>query len=85
MCFSHGAEIRVEQADKSSTKQKVEPAEGDEGRRVVEHASGRVLEETPLLEETVLHDVAKAMTLFQSSQEFCREAHTTPERWSPLP
>ncbi len=75
--LAHRAEIRVEQPDKSSAKQKVKPAEGDESGRIIEHATGRVLEEAPLFKEAVLHDVAKTLTMIQALKNFV-------ERFTPL-
>ncbi len=63
--LSHRAQIRVQHPDESAPQQEVEPAERDERGRIVEHRAGRILQHPPLLDETILHQVAETLALLR--------------------
>src|SRR5271156_3463524 len=73
----HGAYVFVQHANESSTKQKVESDKRYKCGWIVEHGPCGILQQAPLLEQTMLHQVAQAVAVLECSQNFL-------ERFAPL-
>src|SRR5580704_13609365 len=78
----------MQQADERAAEKEIKSAERDQSRRIVKHATGRILQEAALLEKAIFHQIAQAVAprqllenIFERTAPFQRRCIRFRQNW----